>query len=308
MSFSQIEPNLQLGWDSTSLGALKRCPRYYQYNIIQGYVTRGQNVHLAFGSFYNNALVTYNQSRAKGISHEDAVLAAVRYALTVTWDNELNRPWVSDIPAKTRETLIRTVIWYLDKFADDPCQTIVLKTGESAVELSFRLEIGETSNLTGEFYLLCGYLDRLVDFTDSYWIMDWKTTKSALDEKYFSEYTPNNQVSQYSFAGKIISGKGIKGVIIDAAQLGVTFSRFQRSQINRTDPQLEEWLRDSLTFIKQNETYVAQNYWPQNDTVCGLYGGCPYRVICSKSPELRPQFLEALFTKRLWDPLVMREI
>jgi len=307
LSFSTKEPKLQIAWDSTSLGALKRCPRYYEYNIVLGYRTRGENIHFSFGSFYNNSLVTYNKLRAQKVDHQSALLQTLRYAMTVTWDQTLKRPWVSDLPMKTRETLIRSIIWYLDKFENDPCETVVLESGQSAVELSFRFHIDEVS-YTDEAYLLCGYLDRFVDFTGTNWIMDWKTTKSALDEKYFAEYTPNNQVSQYSFAGKIIGGNAIKGVIIDAVQLGVTFSRFQRGQIARTDRQLEEWLKDSLIFIRQNETYVQNNYWPQNDAVCGLYGGCPYRTICSKSPELRPQFLEALYVKSFWDPLVTREI
>ena len=233
---------------------------------------------------------------------------AVRYAMKATWNTELNRPWTSDLPAKTRETLIRSVIWYLAKFEDDPCETDILPDGSAAVELSFRLYIEHDSHLTGESYLLCGYLDRKVHFAGTGWITDWKSTKSALDEKYFAEYTPNTQVSQYSFAANIIGGEQIKGVIIDAVQLGVTFSRFQRSQITRTPKQLEEWLYDTLITIRQNETYVENDHWPMNDAACGMYGGCPYRSICSISPELRQQHLDKLYTRRIWDPLVTREI
>lgn len=308
LSFSQIAPKHQLAWDSTSLSALKRCPRYYQYAIVEGYTGRVANVHLSFGSFYNDSLVTYNKGRAAGLAHEEALLGAVRYALTVTWNENLGRPWTSDLPTKTRETLLRSVIWYLEQFAEDSCVTDIMPDGKSAVELSFRLHLEVDSQLTGEPYLLCGYLDRKVTFCGYSWIMDWKTSQRALDEKYFAEYTPNTQVSQYSFAGRIVGGEQIKGVIIDAAQLGVTFTRFQRSQIGRTDAQLEEWLHDSLTFIRQNETYVANNYWPQNDAVCGLYGGCPFRPICSLTPDLRQQHIDALFSKRMWDPLLMREV
>ena len=308
LSFSTQIPKLQLAWDSTSLGALKRCPRYYEYNIIEGYVHRSESVHLRFGSEYNNALVTYNKERAKGLEHEEALLLAVRYALTHTWDEKLGRPWVSDEPTKTRETLVRSVIWYLDKFADDPFQTIVFATGEAAVELPFRIDIDEASGLTGESYLLCGYLDRFVDFQGDAWITDWKSSKYALDDRYFARYTPDNQVSQYDFAGAIMGPRPIKGVVIDAVQLGVTFSRFQRAQITRTPAMREEWLRDSLYVIRQNEQYVADNYWPMNDTSCEKYGGCTYRAICSASPELRKVHLDAMFHKRMWDPLVEREI
>lgn len=308
LSFSTQLPNHQLAWDSTSLGALKRCPRFYQYQILEGHVTRRENIHLRWGSEYNNAQVTYNTAKARGLSHDDAVVVGLRYAMDHTWDHALGRPWTSDEPTKTRETLIRSLIWYWTKFANDPCETVILATGEAAVEMPFRIDIDEASALTGEAYLLCGYLDRKVEFNGGRWTTDWKTTKYALDEKYFSAYTPNNQVSQYAFAGHVTDDVALRGVIIDAVQLGVTFARFQRAEIPRTAAQLEEWLRDSLHYIRQNEGYVRDNYWPQNDMACHLFGGCVYRGICSASPELRSRLLDGLFQQRKWDPLVIREI
>lgn len=629
-SFSKQNPKLQIVWDATSSTALKRCPRYYEYNILEGYVGKVENVHLRWGIEYNNAQVTYNVARAKGEDHEQATLSAVRYALEATWNATLGRPWTSDLPVKTRETLLRSLVWYLDRFAEDSCKTVTLADGEAAVSLNFLIHLDEFSDLTGEQYALCGELDRVVTFDGGKYIADWKaqpitarvltdngwttigelhvgdliatasgefhsirsilpkgktsayrisfndntstecgedhlwqiadngkfnwhvkrlkdiiypiakgkryripvtepvqhsekklpldpyllgvllgngylngnsvsisssdhtlmqrvrmrlqpgeilyktpsenlswiikgdetftgnrltacktlialrslglwgkvagekfipyqylfgsisqrkdllkglldtdgswdeqylryqttskvlatnvcdlirslggaasmssivdfstrtgilfkirvrtidtpagirkkyikkiekiedtetvcievdcadglyltdnyivthnSTKSPLDEKYFADYSPNNQVSQYTFAGKVIDGDEIKGVIIDAVQLGVTFSRFERRAINRTAAQLEEWLADSLVFIRQNETYVRANHWPLNDSACGMYGGCPYRGICSLTPGLRQQHLDTLYERRVWDPVVKREI
>jgi hypothetical protein len=310
LSFSKTRWKHQLAWDSTSLSALKLCPRYYYYNIIMGYVTRAENTHLRWGTEYNNALVTYNRLKADGKSHEEAMLGALRYALTSTWDDKLERPWTSDLPNKTRETLIRSIIWYLTQFEEDTLRTVTLKEGEAAVELPFHLRLEQESGLTGEEYSLCGYIDRavVIDPDERRWITDWKSTRYALDEKYFAQYTPNNQVSQYSFAANMISGRLIEGVIIDAVQLGVTFSRFQRERITRTKPQLDEWVKDAMHYIRQNEDYVANDYWPQNDTSCDKYNGCPYRTVCAASPEVRPKLLEGLFHRRTWDPLTVREV
>lgn len=309
LSFSVELPTHQLAWDATSLTALKTCPRYYQYNILEGYATKVENIHLRWGSEYNNAQVTYHRARASGRSKEDARRDAIRYALTSTWDHDLGRPWASDLPYKTRETLIRALVWYFDNFEEDPLRTDSLADGSAAVEMNFRIHLDQDSGITGEPYLLCGYLDRKVDFNGGEWITDWKTTRYILDQRYFDQYSPNNQVSCYSFAGGIISKeRPIKGVIIDAVQLGVTFARFQRHQVPRTPMQLEEWITDSMIYIRQNETYVKENYWPQNDTSCDKYGGCPYREICSASPEVRPRLLNGLFGRRTWDPLRIREI
>jgi hypothetical protein len=308
LSFSQINPKLQLGWDSTSLGSLKRCPRYYQLSIIEGYAASGESPHLRFGTEYNNALVTFHQAEAEGKTQEEAVVAAVRYALEQTWDETTGRPWASDEPTKNRDTLIRSVIWYLDKFADDPMRTIIRADGKPAVELSFRIDLDVPSGITGENYLLCGYLDRAVNFMEQGWITDFKTTKGALNERYFAQYSPNNQMSQYAFAGQIISPRPIAGIIVDAAQVGVTFTRFQRAQIPRNQAQLEEWHKDALIYIKQNESYVEADYWPQNDTACSQYMGCQFRGVCGSSPAIRQKHLDGLFHRRIWDPLAIRDI
>lgn len=309
LSFSSIEPRHQLAWDSTSLTALKTCPRYYQYNILEGYVTKVENIHLRWGSEYNNALVTYNKEKAKGATHLEAMRACLRYALTATWDDDLGRPWASDLPYKTRETLIRSLVWYLTQFEEDPLKTDTLGDGSAAVEMNFRIHIDQDSHLTGEPYLLCGYLDRKVEFNGGEWITDWKTTRYLLDDRYFAQYSPNNQVSTYAFAGSVISkDKPIKGIIIDAVQLGVTYARFHRQEIPRTPSFLEEWINDSMIYIRQNEEYVKNDYWPQNDTSCDKFGGCAFRQVCAASPEVRQRLLDGLFHKRIWDPLKIREI
>ena len=294
-SFSKINKNHQLAWDNTSLIALKKCPRYYQYSILEGYASGGENTHFRWGSEYNNALVMYNQAIADGMTKDEATASAVAYALEHTWDFELDRPWVSTMPMKTRETLVRSIIWYLDKYYDDPIETQVLETGKSAVELSCRVDIDLTSELTGESYLLCGYVDRKGSFMGSSWVTDWKSTKSALDEKYFESYSPNNQVSQYSFIMNILDDEPVKGVIIDAVQLGVSYSRFQRGLIPRTPSVLEEWFRDAVYYIRLNEKFLEANYWPQNDTACTKLGGCHFKEVCSKSPAIRLILLKASF-------------
>ena len=46
--------------------------------------------------------------------------------------------------------------------------------------------------------------------------------------------------------------------------------------------------------------------WPQNDTSCDMWGGCPFRSVCSRPPASREQWIAAEFTTRLWDPLQVR--
>jgi hypothetical protein len=303
-SFSAILPNFQLAWDSTSSGAFLECPRKYYYSLIIGKEPRGASTHLVFGQHYHKAHELFHHARAAGADFDEALATAVRYCLEATWDADLQRGWLSDLPQKNRLTLVRSIIWYYEHFRDDPIETIVLANGKPAVELSFRVEIGEAP--TGESLYMCGHIDRLGLFQEQPYVCDYKTTTSALSADYFTRYSPDHQFSLYDFASDIVYKIPTKGVIVDAAQIGVTFSRFQRGFVHRTPEHREEWFRDFTLLISEAYNYAEENYWPMNRKSCGLYNGCPFRSVCAKSPTVRESWLESGFSNRQWDPLKIR--
>ena len=302
-SFSTEIPNLQIAWDSTSLGSLKTCPRYYQLAIVEGWQPRRLSVHLIFGLHYHAALERYDHSKFAGASHEEATLVATRYALEATWEN--NRPWISDDPYKNRFTLVRSIVWYLDQFADDSIETIRLANGKPAVELSFRFETDYFAP-DGQTYMLCGHLDRLGEFNGKKYVVDRKTSKSAISSDFFDKFNPDNQMTLYTLAANIVYSMPVEGVIIDGAQVAVGFSRFQRGLVTRHKSQLDEWYGELSYWFGAAEHFARLGHWPQNDKACGNYGGCQFRNICSKSPSVREEWLSASFTKRVWDPLLVR--
>ena len=298
-SFSKQNPQLQIAWDSTSLGLLKTCPRKYFLTMIENWHQKNQSLHLDFGIFYHKALEEYDKARAAGLSYDSGVELSVRRAL------EISRGFIGD-NYKNRQTLIRAIVWYLEHFREDTAQTIILANGKPAVELSFKMEL-PLSSPDGSPYLACGHLDRAVEWQDQVYIMDRKTTKGQVGSFYFDKYSPNNQMSMYSLAGKVVLGREAAGIIIDAVQLAVGFARFARGIVNRTKGQLDEWLDDTLLWIKMAERFADDGYWPMNDQSCDMYGGCAFRQVCSKDASVRKNFLEADFVKRVWDPLVSRE-
>lgn len=284
---------VQWAWDSTSLGWLKTCPRLYQYSMLQGYRSKADKPDLTFGIHYHSALEHYDKCKAFGQTHDEALYAATLKVVADSWG------WESTHTNKNRETLIRSVVWYLDHFADDPTTTVILANGKPAVELSFQLDIGNSN-------ILCGHLDRVVNYANGSYVMDHKTASSTIGNYYFNKYSPDNQMSLYTLAAKIVFGTPVKGVIIDAAQIAVNFTAFSRGFTFRTEDQLDEWLEDTRYFIKLAAYYTKENYWPMNDKACNLYGGCSFRRICSKSPSVRDNFLETEFTKSPWNPLIPR--
>lgn len=336
---------IQFAWDSTSLSWLKTCPRLYQYSMIEGWRSRGTGVHLKFGQLYHSGLELYDKLRAlptgtelgdlrNPVDHNIALYEVVKRIMIDTWDPAETDtvsgavikpagPWLSDHPAKNRETLIRSVIWYLDHFKDDPAATLILANGKPAVELSFRMELDwgpkaetqiksqQPSMKPGDEYryqpyILSGHLDRVVEFGGQKYVMDRKTTGSSPTPHYFDGFAPDNQMSIYTLAARVQFSTPVAGVIIDAAQIAVGFTRFQRGFTYRTEGQLEEFLTDARYWFAQAEGFAEVGYWPMNDRACGMYGGCTFRKVCSKSPEVRERFLESDFERKPWNPLASR--
>ncbi len=306
-AFSQVLPGLQVAWDSTSMGALKECPRKYFLSIVCGWQPRETSVHLTFGLHYHAALEAYDHAKSRGLSHAQAMSVAVKVAMVLTWNKQLGRPWTSDDKYKNRLTLLRSIVWYMDHFENDPMETVQLADGKPAVELSFRFETPyDVVCQPGDKYIWCGHLDRLAQMNGELWVLDRKTSKNAIDEKFFASFSPSNQMSGYSFAGKVVLKQPVRGVIIDGCQILITGSRFKRGITHRDEAQLDEWMHDIGYYIKQAEGYARDCYWPMNDKSCGNYGGCQFQGICSKSPVVRDQWLESTFHKRVWDPLTVR--
>lgn len=311
-AFSQELPKLQLAWDSVSYNALDKCPRYYQLSIVLGYGLSGNtNDHLLFGQLWHSACETYDHQRAQGVDHESAVRHIVYCLLINTWDFVHSRPWVSAEPTKTRETLIRTTILYLDNFENDPLATVIKADGQPAVEVSFNFDLGEVINgfrsPTGESYLWCGHFDKVAEWNGEYWIPDKKSTKFELNEEYFSQFSPDNQMSGYHLAGQVVLHKPIAGIMIDAAQILVNGTRFRRRPVPREPEHLAEWLTDLRMKLRENEEYVRQDYWPMRAKSCG-FGRmrCSFCPVCAAEPAARQEILDNFYVHRIWDPLETR--
>ena len=303
--------NIRYAWDSTILGTFKTCPRLYQYLYLDGWSAKSESIHLRFGSEYHKALEHYDHLRAKGTDHEAALHNVVGATMlrTFGWDVDTNSKAGK---YKNRQSLIGLVVDYLDHFGgDDSAKTYIKADGEPAVELSFRFELDFGPDSVDTPYLLCGHLDRVVEFNSALMVMDRKTTTTTLGSYYFEQWEPSNQMTLYTLAGRVVLNAPIKGVVIDAAQLLLESpNRFVRGFTYRTQDQLDEWLHDLQWTLRIAESYAEANHWPMNDTACDKYGGCMFRDICSKSPTVREKFLAADFIKLpevdRWNPLKPR--
>ena len=319
------ESGAQFAWDSTSIKLAETCLRKYKLKMIDGWQPIGKGVHLRFGGHYATAIEHYYKHKVvEGMDHDAALEAVVLEALCDTWEYEpfteaddkssaqatlpngrvvkaeTGAPWDSLHNLKTRATLIRTIIWYLEQFKDDPATPITLSSGKPAVELSFTLPVGDD-------VILAGHLDRLAEYADNIYVMDEKTTGTSINSYYFDQFSPDTQMSLYTYAGQVIWNVPVKGVVIDAAQIAVGFTRFERGMTMRTQGQLNEWFDNTMYRIADARKATLDNYFPMNPSSCGNFGGCEFRGICSLDPNARERFLKADFVQGpVWDPLERR--
>jgi hypothetical protein len=308
------DDGVQYAWDSTSLGMLKRCPRYYQLSMVLNWQPKEKSYHLIFGILYHSAIELYLKTKVSmkleeaGHSvehmHETSVRVAIRQTMIDSFGYQPGLKKGVPDNAKTREHLIRTLVWYFEHYRDHPATTLILSNGRPAVELSFRFEIGHD-------LMLSGHLDHIVKFGDGNYVEDHKTTASTVTgasaKHFFKGFNPDNQMTLYSTAAMIAFNTPVKGVIIDAAQIAVGFSAFGRDLTHRSEAQIREFLHGVVAYRQMAESYTRSGFWPMNETACGNYGGCQFRDICSKSPSVRERFLRTEFTQdKPWNPLEPR--
>lgn len=316
---------IQFAWDSTSLGWFKDCPRKYQYHMLEGWRSKAESVNLTFGIFYHKALERWDRltSDLDQVSKDTQAVLKQRALMEVVRQTLIDTAgWDSGETAKNRENLIRSIVWYLDEFSTDPLKTVVLENGKPAVELSFRMELdwgpqtpkdnwqevplkeGVAQNFAeSQPYVLCGHLDRIVEFSGGTYVTDRKTTGSTIGSYYFERFDLDNQMSLYTIAANVVFHTPVKGVIIDGAQIAVGFTRFARGLTYRTPAQSDEWLGDLRHWFSQAEAFATRGYWPMNERSCML---CSFKKVCSKDPAVRQQFLESDFERRPWNPLEVR--
>jgi len=293
---------VQFAWDSTSIGLYKTCPRKYFLTIVKGYVPKTMPPPLAFGVHLHTLLQTWHQLIESGLDRHTALIRVTRLA------GLLGETLPPGDTARTKETLVRSIVWYLDQFWEDNAVTVKRLDGTPAVEYHFHLPFMTYKSQT---VFISGHIDRLVKWQGQTYVSDYKTTKYALDGRFFDQFKPSIQMALYTTACHLISDTTsdlppAHGVIIDGIQLGVNFTRFARQIVPYSLEEINEHIEDLQHWIRQAMDACETGVFPPNETACNNYSGCHFRDICAKPPARREMFLEGNFKKRTWNPLKRR--
>lgn len=327
--------DLAWAWDATSMRELMTCPRRYYYRFVQGYVREGARWDLDWGRYYHVGMDALHTGIAKGLDRDEALREALRTMLLAAGKEKIGQhpvtgeeclliwiPWDTDPEwrdhnKKNRSTLIRSLIWYCEALPPEDTPTVVFEDGTVATELSFRIPLARQQPADQDHpagrghYLLCGHFDNRAQIGAERMLREFKTTKKTLGMSYFNQFWPDPQVDIYALAQSVIYPDDAQAVLIESCQCAVGFNRFDREIIRYTPERLDEIAMNLEALIAQAEVYAKSGYWPMNTSQCDMYGGCPYRPVCRKSPSLRQNFLDnsigkVRYIKDKWNPLEER--
>lgn len=296
----------RIGWDSTTIRAFKKCPRYYQLTMLEGWRPKHTSAALHFGTFMHRGMEVFDKAIVAGKTKDEALRDALRNVLILS---EGLLPNTDD--KRSREALARAIVWYPEAYdtAQIKTLTVLNSAGEAkaAVELSFRIVLPFKTD-SGHSLFLCGHIDRLGEFVGTEFVLDRKSTASGIGPDYFTKFQNDAQMIGYYIAAKLIFSKKIQGVIIDAAYLLADGVEFSRGTCIFSDDVAKEYLDDLQTFLVFAEACHKMKYYPMNRSSCALYGGCEFLPICTKPPSSRNLFLDANYSKNEpWDPTKSRE-
>lgn len=287
-------------FDATRLRSLLLCDRRFWLEHQQQLRPAGRerSIDLDFGTAWHETARAYDSARVAG--DNQPLLPAMKRALELSadWAPE----WVTS--AKNRDTLLRAIVWYDAQFgADNPLLPMVLRDGRPALELGFNFPLFDGRDRP----TLCGNLDGVVQFGGETWILERKTTGSALSGFYWSGYDPNIQVDVYCLAAHCLWPEwNVQGVMIEAMQTGVGFTRFERKQFRRSRGRLAETLAVIQDVVSKFD--AATSEIRPNPAACNVGAGCPFRAYCQSDPSMRQWVLQTQFAPRKdpWNPLAAR--
>lgn len=298
------------------------CKRKFYYSHVRALEPRGATpVDLVFGDAVHRGLEAWEKRVARGEPNALEETLEEFWVETQAWDEGVM------LPPKDRAGLFRLLTWYVEQFPseDDPVRPLSISSdGRLATEVPFRVSLEFLAEKLGvklpylghwpEPPKLVGRLDGLVSAPSGNWIRDRKSSRKHLSGFYFDQYAPNIQFSIYDMVGQaLLPELALRGVMLEAMQVGVNFARFARVEFERFPGQAAETLvavarvfrEMSWAGLGSTEELRVEDF-PLNESACMLGGrGCEFRALCNSHPALREDEIKRLYQTREipWDPL-----
>lgn len=297
-------PTYQHAWNAHSIDPLMSCPYRYYLAVRQGW--RKPSMVLETGRLIHLGLEHWDRwwlsQGGKFTDPTPGIYAALRVVIKEMYsDPKQAEKWARFSHKdhnRTPWSILRTIIWYIEEYQHSNVEPMNLPDGTAGVEVAFDIPLGITAP-DGEEYRTRGSIDGIVAF-DGTWGRERKHTVNSLGKRYFDRFDPAVQTDLYGLVLSAMLGDfmPIKGLFLEAIQLGVTFSRVMRYQLRRTPAHRAAFLKSVIWHIRGAEKMAEDEAagvplieaWPQRFSACFL---CDFRPICTKDPSKHLTFLRA---------------
>lgn len=344
--FSLKEPWLRIYFDATALDALMRDPYGYVFEMNGGWRSREPAPPLTFGDLYGRVRQFYDVKRSEGLSREETLHAAIRYAneLAVIHNLEYVKTFAAraDVEKRSSQSLARSIIWYDNQFGGfDPVKAVAGLSGRALTEQNFIVPLPFEAP-TGEQYHLCGYLDGVVSYMGDIMPREMKHTVHELSDFYFAGYETSTQIRCYLLVSWLhfTGGEGYQAdLLLDATQFGhskgrketrnqtglpdISYVNFKRKVFSAPRRLLDEWISNLEYWIK----HVAERdhglglhqptfgrFRPWSPPGQSLFtrkdgtGGSALKRITLSDPSMREAWMKERFEQgEPWNPTKERE-
>jgi hypothetical protein len=297
-------PLFPLGIDSTTLGTFRSCPQKAFRQYMEHWKPKSDSVHLVAGGAFADGIEAARRAfYEQGHTAEDAEAMGMQ-ALLVKYGNFECPPESAKSPARMAGALEFYFANY--PLEHDPAQPITLANGTRGIEFSFAQPLDVNHPVTGDPILYTGRSDMIADFSGGVYVFDEKTT-SSLGPSWSRQWDMRSQFTGYCWAAREI-GLRPAGVIVRGISILKTKYETQQAITYRSEYEVSRWLEQTNRDVERMIDCWRNGYWDYNlDHACAEYGGCVFSQQVCKSPNPET-WLEAYFEKRVWDPLLKKEM
>lgn len=289
--------------DSTILGTFRSCPQKAFRQYIEHWKPQSESVHLVAGGAFADGIEAARRAYyEQGKNAEDSVAEGLQRLITKYGDFEC--------PPESGKSLERTagaLEFYFNSYplGHDGATPLTFPDGRRGIEFSFAQPLPINHPVSGDPLLYTGRSDMIAEFAGGVYIYDEKTT-SQLGASWSKQWEMRSQFTGYCWAAKQF-GIDAAGVIIRGVSILKTKYDTQQAITYRTPYEVDRWVDQTCRDIERMIVAWKQGHWDYNlDHACAEYGGCSLVPVCkSSSPE---DWLGMYFQKRVWDPLLKKEV
>jgi hypothetical protein len=291
-------------YDNSMLGAYKRCPRQYYFQIVRGWRGEGISLALVNGLAWHSAMNIIWQGYGKMPNAKLVDLAMQSWNVTWVeegmpsmdeWNMELEEKYAPRTPGTAREMLTQYLIQ----------REGVLKSAKlENAEQPFAVPVfPDQPNI---WYI--GRKDKKILLQGDHIILEHKTTSEykidgGFKSQYLEGWSPNSQCEGYLYDSRVSDKVPARYIWVDAALVHKkVHDKFKFIPISASGASLDAFLwemRDWIQRIRGEVKRLAENSkpenthmvsFPKNTEQCqGKYGLCSFISICRTTP--RPDLL-----------------